>query len=145
MVDHSDSSSTSGGASGGSGKSGGSGTSGAGKSRASAQLTTAADVLQALLQNSKSQLSDGFLRWRLEQQWVEVVGSTIGDQTCPAAFDRGTLYIWVRHSAWMQQLWFFQEPIREKVNNHLGREWVKQVRFTLSRRAATSEPTGSAY
>ena len=105
-----------------------------------AQLTQAADVLQGLLQNSKSQLSDGFLRWRLEQQWEEVVGKTLAEQTLPVAFERGTLFLWVRHPAWMQQLWFFQEPIKEKVNLFLGRPWARQVRFTLSRRAATTEP-----
>jgi predicted nucleic acid-binding Zn ribbon protein len=105
----------------------------------SAHLTTAADVLQGLLQNSKSQLSDGFIRWRLEQKWPEIVGKTISDQTLPVAFERGTLHIWVRHSTWMQQLWYFQEPIKEKVNAHLAKEWVKRVTFTLSRRAATTE------
>jgi len=38
-----------------------------------------------LLQNSKSQLSDGFIRWRLEQKWPEIVGKTISDQTLPVA------------------------------------------------------------
>ena len=103
----------------------------------------ASDVLQGLLQNSKSQLSDGFLRWRLEQEWREVVGNTIAEQTLPVAFEKGTLHIWVKHSAWMQQLWFFQDAIKDKVNAHLGRGWVKQVRFTLSRRAATTAPEGS--
>ena len=121
-----------------------------------AHLTTAADVLQGLLQNSKSGLGDGFLRWRLEQQWPEIVGKTIAEQTLPVAFERGTLFIWVRHPTWMQQLWYFQEPIKEKVNAHIGgapvrgkaltgaaSEWCKQVKFTLSRRAATTTPEGS--
>jgi predicted nucleic acid-binding Zn ribbon protein len=115
----------------------------AGDPKKKSQLTTASDVLQGLLQNSKSQLSDGFLRWRLEQQWPEVVGGTISEQTLPVAFEKGTLHIWVKHSAWMQQLWFFQDAIKEKVNAHLGKNWVKQVRFTLSRRAATTVPGGS--
>lgn len=114
-----------------------------GKKNRHSQLNAAADVLQNLLQNSKSQLGDGFLRWRLEQQWSQVVGSTIAEQTLPAAFERGILHIWVRHSAWMQQLWFFQEAIKDKVNAHLGRPWVREVRFTLSRRAATTEPSSS--
>lgn len=108
-----------------------------------ARLTAAADVLQGLLQNSKSQLSDGFLRWRLEQDWPSIVGPTIAKQTLPVAFEKGTLFIWVRHSAWMQQLWYFQEPIKEKVNAHLAKYWVRQVKFTLSRRAATTTPEGS--
>lgn len=105
-----------------------------------AQLTQAADVLQGLLQNSKSHLSDGFVRWRLEQNWPEIVGATIGDQTLPCAFEKGTLFIWVKHSTWMQQLYFFQDDIKAKVNGHLGYDWAKQVKFTLNRRAATTEP-----
>jgi predicted nucleic acid-binding Zn ribbon protein len=108
-----------------------------------AKLTAAADVLQGLLQNSKSQLSDGFLRWKLEKQWAQVIGETISEQTLPCAFEHGILYIWVAHPAWMQQLWYFQEPIKEKVNAWVGREWARQVRFTLSRRAASTLPANS--
>jgi predicted nucleic acid-binding Zn ribbon protein len=108
-----------------------------------AHLTAAADVLQVLLQNSKSELSDGFLRWRLEQQWDDVVGAVIAQQTLPVAFEKGSLFIWVRHPTWMQQLWYFQDVIKEKVNRHLerepGREWCRQVKFTLNRRAAQTE------
>ncbi len=110
--------------------------------RKSSHLTAAADVLQVLLQNSKSQLSDGFLRWRLEQQWPQIVGPMIAEQTCPAALEKGTLFVWVRHSTWMQQLWYFQEPVKDKVNQHLGKIVVHQVKFTLSKRAATRLPDG---
>ena len=110
------------------------------KKRPKTQLTAAADVLQGLLQNGKSHLADGFQRWRLEKHWRSVVGETIAEQTLPVAFERGTLFIWVRHSAWMQQLWYFQDAIKDKVNEHLGRDWVRGIKFTLSRRAATTAP-----
>jgi len=84
-----------------------------------AQLTQAADVLQGLLQNSKSHLSDGFIRWRLEQEWADVVGPTISGQTVPCAFEKGILFIYVKHPAWAQELRFFQDSIKEKVNTHL--------------------------
>ena len=109
------------------------------KKKRVSQLTQVADVLQGLLQNSKSELSDGFTRFRLEQEWTEVVGPTIGSQTLPCAFEKGTLFIYVKHPAWAQELRFFQDSIREKVNTHLNREWAKYIRFTLSRRAATTE------
>lgn len=105
--------------------------------------TNAADVLQALLANSKSHLADGFTRYRLEQQWTQIVGKTIAEQTVPAHYNKGTLHIHVQHPAWMQQLWYFQEPIKEKVNTFLGKAWVNDVKFTLSRRAATTEPGSS--
>lgn len=100
------------------------------------KLTPMADVLQGLLVNSKSQLGDGFLRWRLEQEWSSVVGGSIAEQTLPCSFERGVLWVWVRHPAWMQQLWFFKEMIRDKANEHLGRSFISEVRFTLNRRAA---------
>ncbi|MCM2280343.1 MAG: DUF721 domain-containing protein [Bdellovibrionaceae bacterium] len=99
-------------------------------------MTSGADVLQALLTNGKSQLGDGFLRWRLEQEWPLIVGDTIAAQTLPCALERGVLFVWVRHSAWMQQLWFFKDMIREKVNTHLRVAHVRDVKFTLNRRAA---------
>ncbi len=108
-----------------------------------AHLTQATDVLQGLLQNSKSPLSDGFLRWRLEQQWPEIVGPTISQNTVPCAWERGVLFIWVSHPAWIQQLTPMQEAIREKVNAHLGKEYAKGVKFTLNRRAATTTPGSS--
>ena len=92
-----------------------------------------------MLRNSKSDLSDGFTRWKLEQQWAAIVGPAIAQETCPCAFERGTLHIWVRSSAWMQQLWFFQDMIRDKVNGHLGVQWTRKVSFTLSRRASSAE------
>jgi hypothetical protein len=104
-------------------------------------LINASDVLQGLLQNSKSALGDGFLRWRLEQEWPKVVGETIAKQTLPCAYERGTLHIWVRHPAWMQQLWFFKDVIRDKVNAHVQRTWADQIRFTLNLRAASGEPS----
>lgn len=108
---------------------------------AKSHLLPAEEVLQTLLRNSKSDLSDGFIRWKLERQWEAVVGAAIAKETVPCAFERGTLHIWVRSSAWMQQLRFFQDLIREKVNTHLGRQWAKKIAFTLSRRAAQEEPS----
>jgi predicted nucleic acid-binding Zn ribbon protein len=101
-------------------------------------LEPMSDVLQGLLQNGKSRLADGFLRWRLEREWPSIVGDMISQNSLPCAYSHGTLHIWVRSSAWMQQLWFFQDMIREKVNVYVGSEWVKEVRFTLSRRAAVT-------
>lgn len=114
------------------------------KKRKNAQLTQAADVLQGLLQNSKSHLSDGFIRYRVEQQWADIVGPTISQQTIPCAFEKGTLFIYVQHPAWSQQLRFFQEDIRQKVNAHLNQEWAKRIVFTLNRRAATTELKNSS-
>ncbi len=107
-----------------------------GRPRNGRHLTNMSDVLQSLLENGKSALSDGFTRWKLEQNWQEIVGETIAKNTVPCSYNRGVLWLWVPNSAWMQQLYFFQDMIKEKVNGYLGREFVTSVRFTLNRRAA---------
>lgn len=93
-------------------------------------------VLQSLLQNNKSALAQGFTRWRLEQQWPQVVGEKLAQNTLPCSFEKGILYVWVSHPAWMQQLYFFKDQIKEKVNQHLGANLVQDVRLTLDKRAA---------
>lgn len=109
------------------------------KFRKRSTLTSASDILQGLLQNSKTPLSDQFLRWRLWQQWSDVVGPTISSQCRPVGFDNGTLLIWVEHSVYIQQLNFITKELTFKVNDYVGRHWVKRVRFTLDKKAVLTE------
>jgi predicted nucleic acid-binding Zn ribbon protein len=103
-------------------------------------MKSADEVLQMLLQNSKSPLSNQFLRWRVWKDWKTLVGAQIASKCQPAGYHRRTLYIWVESSAWMQQLSFFSSQIKEKVNKHVGKQWVNSVRFTLDRKSVpTSE------
>ncbi len=103
--------------------------------RKHSKLTSASDVLQVLLQNSKTPISGQFLRWKMWSQWPEVVGPTISSQCQPVGFDQGTLLIWVQHPVYIQQLSFLSEQIREKINEFVGRPWVRKIRFTLDRKA----------
>jgi hypothetical protein len=54
-------------------------------------------------------------------------------------FSRGMLYLWVRNSTWMQQLTFMKDHIRLSINQKLGKEFVKNIRFTLDRRDVPAE------
>jgi predicted nucleic acid-binding Zn ribbon protein len=88
---------------------------------------TAADVLQRLFENSKSPLSDGFQRWRLESQWESIVGATMGKHSRPIQFDKGTLVVEVTNSVWLQEIRFFIDDIKTKVNQHKGYNWVERI------------------
>lgn len=102
-------------------------------------LEPVGDLLQSLLQNSKSPLSDQFLRWKLWRSWPEVVGEQIAKSTVPVGFLHGELYIWVNHSARMQELTFCAGMILKKVNAFSnGRRWVRRIRFTLDRKSVPS-------
>jgi len=97
-------------------------------------LSAVSKVLQTVLGNGKSPLSDQFLRWKLWRFWPQVVGETLGKICEPVGFDRGRLYIWVRSSARMQEMRFFEDNIKLKVNEYVGRQWVRNIRFTLDRK-----------
>ncbi len=107
-------------------------------------LFSVENVLQSLLQNSKSGLAQGFTRFRLEREWPKIVGESIAKNTLPCAMEKGVLYIWVSHSTWIQELHYFKDTIREKVNAHLGHPTVIGVKFTLDKRAAKAQPSDQA-
>lgn len=95
-------------------------------------LNQATDVLEKVLLNNKSPLSDQFMRWKLWRKWPEVVGPTISAQSMPVGFVNGMLYVWVKNAVWMNEMLFLAAPIRDKVNTFVERNWVQQVRFTLN-------------
>lgn len=103
--------------------------------RKNSELAAVSKVLQNVLANGKSPLSDQFLRWKIWHFWPKIVGQTLGGFCEPVGYDRGRLYLWVKSSARMQELRFFEATIRDKVNEHVGREWVRHVRFTMDRRS----------
>ncbi|MBX2987673.1 MAG: DUF721 domain-containing protein [Bdellovibrionaceae bacterium] len=102
------------------------------------RFSQGADVLQALFENGKSPLSGPFLRWKLWARWKEIVGPTIATSTEPVGYSRGTLWLWVRNSAWMQQMVFMKEDIRRTINAKMGVDFVHGIRFTLDRREVPS-------
>jgi hypothetical protein len=100
------------------------------------ELLAASNVLQGVLQNSKSPLTDQFLRWKIWRFWPRIVGEGLAALSEPISFDqeKRMLVLWVKSSARMQDIRFFEGVIRDKVNEHVGRKWVRAIRFTLDRR-----------
>ncbi len=39
----------------------------------------------------------------------------------------------------MQEIRFFEDVLKEKVNAHVGRQWARSIRFTLDRRGIPKE------
>jgi predicted nucleic acid-binding Zn ribbon protein len=102
------------------------------------KFSLGSEVLQKLFEGGKSPLSEQFLRWKLWARWSDFVGPTVAQNTEPVGFSRGTLYLWVRNSSWMQQLTFMRDHIQTTINKKMGRQFVKSIRFTLDRREVPS-------
>lgn len=97
------------------------------------QLDPASEAIEAVLTSSKSPLADQFVRWKVWRKWEEIVGPTISQRTLPVGYHQGTVYVWVKNSVWMQEMLYLARPIREKINEFTGKDWARQVRFTLNR------------
>jgi len=98
------------------------------------KFSLSSEVLQKLFEGGNSPLSEQFIRWKLWARWGEIVGPTVAQNTEPVGFYRGTLYLWVRNSSWMQQLTFMKDHIQKTINQKLNKQFVKNIRFTLDRR-----------
>jgi hypothetical protein len=101
------------------------------KSKKDGVLVAASSVLQTLLANSKSPLSDQFVRWKLWRYWDEIVGVNIARVSVPVEVSGGKLLIWVKSSGQMQDMYYVSDAIMEKVNKFLGKKQITSVRYTL--------------
>lgn len=69
--------------------------------------------------------------YRLWQQWEDVVGSTIAQNTRPEAIKGKLLLVNVSSAPWMQQLQFLKPELIDKLNRTLGKEVVRDIRFQI--------------
>lgn len=62
--------------------------------------------------------------WRL---WPEVVGPTVAARAMPLRIIKGTLTVVVSSGPWKQELGFLKGMMKEKLNDRLGAEVVKDI------------------
>lgn len=108
------------------------------------QPTLGSEALQSLFENGKSPLSQQFLRWKMWRKWGDFVGPTMSQHSEPVGYVRGTLYVWVESSTWLQQMVFLREPIMQSINKKLGFLFVKNVHLTLDKKAVPRDPEEAA-
>jgi hypothetical protein len=106
----------------------------------SSRFKPGADVLQSLFENGKSSFSDQFLRWKLWAQWNEIVGPSVAQHCEPVSLQFGHLQIWVKSSAWMQQLVFLKGDILNRIHERYPhRAPIHKISFTLDRRSVPED------
>ena len=104
--------------------------------------TRAAGPLQRLLQRIDP---DQRLRvYRLWTFWDREVGEAIAARAQPASYRAGVLAVRVSSAAWMQELQFLKETLRERLNTRLGAVLIDDIYFvsgaTAAPRRATTTP-----
>ena len=61
--------------------------------------------------------------------WKEVVGDKVSQNTVPEKVESGTLYIKTSNPTWRQELVFKKNDIIKKLNNKLGKNTIKEIKF----------------
>ena len=61
--------------------------------------------------------------------WNEVVGEKISKNTEAISVEHGILTVTVSNPTWRQELVFKQQEIIKQLNNRLGQNTIKEVRF----------------
>ena len=74
-------------------------------------------------------LSNPLQKYRALEIWPEAVGERISRITEAKRFSDGKLIVEVKNAAWRNELHFYKEEIKEKVNRKLGTETVKEILF----------------
>jgi predicted nucleic acid-binding Zn ribbon protein len=78
-------------------------------------------------------LDDKFEEARLIQGWAEVVGPVIAKRSRPRMLRDGILFIEVENSVWMQELWFHQRQIIERIKKEFPKVEVKGIRLEIEK------------
>jgi hypothetical protein len=73
--------------------------------------------------------------WR---HWPEVVGPVVASRAQPLRIINGALYVTVASGPWMQELSFLRGMMKEKLNERLGGEVVREI-ILRSGRVAVAE------
>ena len=61
--------------------------------------------------------------------WGEVVGGRVSKNTEPLSVEHGVITVSVSNSTWRQELLFKHQDIIQELNNRLGKNTIKEIRF----------------
>jgi len=64
-------------------------------------------------------------------QWEKAVDKTISSQTEALKFEKGTIFIKVKSSAWANELKFLKEKMIARLNKYVGKNIVSDIRFLV--------------
>lgn len=61
--------------------------------------------------------------------WNEIVGDTVAKNTQPDRVEHGVIIVKVSSPTWRQELYFQKKEIIQKINNKIGKNVIRDIRF----------------
>lgn len=97
--------------------------------------------LDALLGETlrRSPLRRGLREQEVLQEWSKIVGPGVADHSRAIALQDGVLLVQVESSVWAQELSLLKPRIQQALNERLGADAVKDVRFRSGRLSKFSQ------
>ena len=87
------------------------------------------DIIKSVLKTCRSDCDEELSQvWSL---WESAVGDVIAKNTKPEAFKGQLLLVHVNSPSWIHQLQFLKKDIINKVNQALGKELVRNIKFKI--------------
>ncbi len=77
-------------------------------------------------------LAEGVERASVVPQWPDLVGPEVARVAVPVGFDRGTLFVEVRSSAWLMELEMMERRILARLNEGRRRGRFDKIVFRLA-------------
>ena len=61
--------------------------------------------------------------------WNEIVGDIVAKNTEPDRVEHGVIIVKVSSPTWRQELYFQKKEIIKKINNKIGKNVIRDIRF----------------
>lgn len=92
-------------------------------------LSPISPLLKALSLNLG--LEKGIDLLKIKESWPEIVGDAIASHTAPQVIHHHVMILHVDGAAWLHELSFLKEEIRQKINRQIGSQRVRSLRLKI--------------
>ena len=89
------------------------------------------EILQQTLLNCRRETNETLAT--LGESWADVVGETLGANSCPAAMKGEQLFVYVTSSVWLQEFHFVKADVIDAANRMLGRPLIQDIKFKVGK------------
>lgn len=87
------------------------------------------EVLDKVVHQYRPQMDQALIQvWDV---WHAAVGDIIAENAQPAAFKKDILLVHVSNSTWLHHLRFLENELLSKINQSLGAERVRSIKFKI--------------
>ncbi len=90
--------------------------------------------IESLVRKLDRRSGGAYLQTRAAQLWIETAGPGVAAHTTGAHLKEGEMVVYVDSPIWATELSALAEEYRKKINEQMGQDAVRSMRFSVSRK-----------